>query len=100
MMRAAVYRYDFGPDVPLEEVEASILLALLGTESLHGECEVQLAAPHYLDRERRACIVDATTSLGSHFNRLLLGLLRREFVPTEFNVHVVDSAQKTAPTAA
>ncbi len=37
-----VYRYGFQPCVPLEEVEASLLLALMATESLHGEAQVRL----------------------------------------------------------
>jgi hypothetical protein len=92
-MRAAVYRYDFKPDVPMDEVEASIVLALMATESLHGECDVQLASPHFLDAARHACIVDATTALGGDFNRVLLGFLRREFGQGAFRVHAVDQAR-------
>jgi hypothetical protein len=82
------------------EVEGSIVLALLATESLHGECEVQLTAPHFLDKGRRACIVDATSSVGGDFNRLLLGFLRREFGPLAFRVHILDGSQQSVATAA
>jgi hypothetical protein len=98
-MRAAVYRYDFNNEVPMDEVEASIVLALLGTESLHGECDVQLAAPHYLDRERRTCIVDGSTALGRDFNRLLLGFLRREFGSAAIRIQVVDASRPEATSA-
>ena len=48
-MTKELYRYTFKPDVPLEEVEASLLLAVLATESLHGEAQVRLDAAHFLD---------------------------------------------------
>lgn len=99
-MRAAIFRYDFQPDVPMNEVEASIVLAILATESLHGECNVQLAAPHFLDADHRACIVDATSSVGIDFNRLLLGFLRREFGPLAFRVCAVNQSQQSETVAA
>jgi hypothetical protein len=95
-MRADVYRYEFDSEVPMEEVEASILLALLATESLHGECNVQLIAPHFLDVDRRACVVDASTPVGRDFNHLLLGFLRHEFGATSFRLQTVDSPQPRA----
>jgi hypothetical protein len=95
-MRAAVFRYDFQPEVPLDEVEHTIVLALVATESLHGECNVQLAAPHFLDKDHRACIVDATSAVGVDFNRLLLGFLRREFGSSAFRVQSVDQSVAVA----
>jgi hypothetical protein len=99
-MRAAVFRYDFETNVPMNEVEQTIVLALLATESLHGECNVQLAAPHFLDADHRACIVDATSPIGIDFNRLLLGFLRREFGPLAFRVSAVDQSQQSETVAA
>lgn len=99
-MRAAVFRYDFQPDVPMDEVEQTIVLALLATESLHGECNVQLAAPHFLDVDHRACIVDGTSRVGIDFNRLLLGFLRREFGPLSFRVRTVDQSTQSVTVAA
>ena len=52
-MRSRVFRYQFDNEVPLEEVESSLLLAVLGVESLHGETEVQLNAIHDLDLKKR-----------------------------------------------
>lgn len=54
-MTRELYRYTF----PLEEVEASLLLALWGTQSLHGEAQVRLDATHFLDADRRSCITDS-----------------------------------------
>jgi hypothetical protein len=78
-MTRALYRYTFKPEVPLEEVEASLLLAIFAAESLYGEAAVRLDAGHYLDSDRRACVVDAGTAVGKDLARIFTGFLRREF---------------------
>lgn len=96
-MTRELYRYEFQPDVPLEEVEASLLLAVLATESLHGESQVRLDASHYLDSDRRACVIDAGTPVGRDVNRLFVGFLRREFGEDAFQVARVDSTHQPEP---
>lgn len=96
-MTKELYRYEFPADVPLEEVEASLLLALLGTESLHGEAQVRLDASHFLDSDQRACVIDAGTPVGRDINRLFVGFLRREFGEESFTVTRVDAAPETHP---
>ena len=96
-MTKELYRYEFQPDVPLEEVEASLLLALMASESLHGESQVRLDASHFLDPDRRACLIDAGTLVGRDFNRLFIGFLRREFGEDSFGVARVDSASQPEP---
>ena len=98
-MSAEVYRYEFGPEIPVEDVEASMLLSLLAAESLHGETEVQLAAAHFLDADKRACVVDAGTPVGTDINKLFAGFLRREFGPAAFSVRRLASAS-AVPAAA
>ena len=90
-MTEGVYRYTFAPDTPLEEVEASLLLALLSAESLHGESQVRLDAAQYFDRDRRACVIDAGTPAGRDLNRLFVGYLRREFGDDAFRVERVEA---------
>lgn len=90
------YRYVFQANVPLEEVESSMLLALMATESLHGETQVRLDASHYLDSDRRACVIDASTTVGRDLNRLFLGFLNREFGPDSFQVQHVDTPNHSA----
>lgn len=92
-----VYRYGFQPQVPLEEVEASLLLALMATESLHGEAQVRLDAAHYLDPDQRACVIEAGTPVGRDINRLFVGFLRREFGEDAFQVERVDSVPQHEP---
>jgi hypothetical protein len=91
-MTRELYRYEFTADVPAEEVEASLLLALLAAESLHGESQVRLDAAHAFDPDRHACVIDAGTAVGRDVNRLFVGFLRREFGPDAFRVERIRGA--------
>lgn len=93
-----IYRYIFTADVPMEEIEASLLLAVVATESLHGESQVRLDAAHAIDADKRSCVVDASTAVGRDLNRLFLGFVRREFGEDAFAVERVNAAP--APVAA
>ncbi len=89
-MTKTPYRYSFKHNVSLEEVEASLLLAIMGTESLHGEAQVRLDAAHCFDHDQRACVIDASTPVGRDVNRLFAGFLSREFGADAFEVDRVD----------
>ena len=54
-MTPEVYRTTFAPGVPREDVEASLLLAIWGTQSLHGEVQARLDAAHSLDPRGGCC---------------------------------------------
>jgi hypothetical protein len=91
-MSADRYRYVFAEDVPLEEVEGSLVLAIWATESLYGESQTRLDVSHPLDVAARACIVDAGTAAGRDFNRLFVGFVRREFGEDAFQVERCESS--------
>ena len=95
-MPREIYRYLIEPHVPLAEIEASIVLSLLATESLHGESQVRLDAAHTLDADRRACVIDAQTAVGRDLNRLFVGFLRREFGEDAFTVERVTETREPA----
>jgi hypothetical protein len=97
-MSANIYRYKFAPSVAFEEVESSLVLALMATESLHGESQVRLDAGHATDAFTRTCVIEASTAVGRDLNRLFVGFIRREFGEDAFQVERVDSA--VTPTAA
>jgi hypothetical protein len=88
-MDRVTYRYEFGADVPIAEVEATLVLSLFGVEALHGEVQTRLDAAHDLDREGRALVIDAGTAVGRDLNRLFVGFLRREFGDGAFAVERV-----------
>ena len=85
-MTRDVYRYAFTAEVPVEEVEASLLLAVFATESLHGESQTRLDTAHFFDPTKRACVIDANTAVGRDLNRLFIGFVSREFGPDAFTV--------------
>jgi hypothetical protein len=89
-MNREIYRYLFTPSVPLDEVEATLLLAIWGAESLLGESQVRLDSTHLLNRAKRACAIDAGTPAGRAVNRLFVGFLQREFGGDAFQVRRVE----------
>ncbi|MEX1231114.1 MAG: hypothetical protein WEB58_12790 [Planctomycetaceae bacterium] len=99
-MTKDVYRYEFQPDVPLDEVENSLLLAVMGAEALHGESQTRLDAAHLLDRDKRACVIDASPPVGRDLNRLFIGFLRREFGDDSFRVERIADRPPMAANAA
>jgi hypothetical protein len=95
-MSDELYRYRFQPSVPLKELETTLLLAIMATESLHGQAQVRLDAGHCLDRDRRACVIDAATPVGRDLNRLFVGFALREFGEDAFRVEHVNAAEAAA----
>jgi hypothetical protein len=85
-MTKELYRYAFHPHVPLEEIAASLLLAVWGAVSLHGEDRVAADATHSLDPHRRACVIDAGTPAGRDLNRLFAHFVRRELSADSYRV--------------
>ena len=86
VMDRDIYRYDFSAEVPLGEVEDSLLLAVLVAESLHGRSLVRLDASFCLDEKKQSCVVDAGTEVGRHIARIFTGFLTREFGESAFTV--------------
>ena len=90
-----IYRYAFSEEVFSEDIESSLVLAVMATESIHGESQVRMDAAHYLDAPSRACVIDASTPVGRDLNRLFIGFVRREFGADSFSVHRVDELPTT-----
>ncbi len=85
-MSKTIYRYQFDEKIPLQEVEDSLMLAVLAVECLHGRSLIHLDADFLLDKERRTCVVDASTKIGSHIACIFTGFLSREFGEDNFKV--------------
>jgi hypothetical protein len=80
------YRFTFPEAIDLDEVEATLVLSLMAAESLLGPTAVRLDAPHYLDRDQRACCFEAPGEAGRTLALLFYGFLLREFEPHDFRV--------------
>lgn len=85
-MNREIYRYNFTAGVPFRDVEESLLLAVLATESLHGRSLVRLDASFCLEESSRTCVVDAGTEVGRHIARIFTGFITREFGEEAFRV--------------
>jgi hypothetical protein len=85
-MHRTLYRYQLKDGVPLQDVQETLFLAVLATESLHGGSQVRLDAAFCLDEERRSCVIDADTQVGQDLARIFTGFLRREFGEQAFRV--------------
>jgi hypothetical protein len=97
-MNPNLYRYQFDPTTSIGEVEETLMLAIIATESLHGEGPARLDIGHAFDPVKRACVIDATTAVGRDFNRLFIGFISREFGSASFKVERVgtESPQSVA----
>jgi len=96
-MNRNIYRYTFDANIPHQEIEDSLLLAVMAAESLHGRSPVRLDASFYLDTRRRICVVDSTTEIGQAIARIFNGFLTSEFGEAAFKVERVAEAETTTP---
>lgn len=98
-MSREVYRYVFGHRVPFAEVLATLDLALVAVESLHGESRSRLDARFADDATKRAIVIDASTPVGQALNQVFVGYARREFGEGAFRVGRVDRVPAAAQPA-
>lgn len=89
-MNQTTYRYRFNRDVPLQDVEETLLLGVLAAEGLHGEARVRMDAVYSVDESIRAIIVDASTEVGQDVNAIFTAFLLREFGQDAFQVRRVE----------
>jgi len=101
-MNREIYKYEFSPNLPIQEVERSLALSVLTTESLHGRSQVRMDASFIVDKEKHACVIDADTEVGRDIARIFTGYLTREFGENAFKVKRLSrdsSARLSASTA-
>lgn len=85
-MSQEIYRYTFGPKARMQNVEETLLLAVLAAESLHGQARVRLDASFCLNPEKRTVLIDASSAIGQDLCRIFTGFAIREFGETSFKV--------------
>ena len=73
------YLYSFRQSVPMDEVEDSLLLAALATESLFGRPLMRMEARFRLELKQRVCTIDGSTPIGRALACIFTGFLGREF---------------------
>lgn len=92
-MLSNMYRYEFDSAVAIEEIEATLVLALAAVENLHGASQVRLDAEHAFDAVLRVCVINAATRVGRDLNKLFAGFLTREFGSGGFHVERLGGGQ-------
>jgi len=85
-MTREIYRYVFNPKVPLVEALATLDLALIAVESLHGEARSRMDARFVGCPLTRTLVIDASTHVGHALNQIFVGYIRREFGDAAFTV--------------
>lgn len=100
-MHRTLYRYQLGDTAPFLDVQETLFLAVLATESLHGGSQVRLDASFCLDEDQRSCVIDGGTQVGQDLARIFTGFLRREFGESAFRVgRLVPEAAEPEPAGA
>ncbi len=89
-MTRRVYRFTLDERISPHDVRDSLFLSVFAAEGLHGRTQVLLDAAFCLDKQKRACVVDASTDVGRSIAQIFTGLLAREFGEDAFTVDRID----------
>ena len=98
-MSKTVYRYQFEPDVPLEEAETSLVLAIIAAEALHGQPAVRLSLRYLFGEEKRACVIDGDNEVAHQVVLIFTQFLLRQFGDDAFQVTQPPRERPPAPPA-
>lgn len=98
-MPREVYRYAFEHGVPFAEALATLELALIAVESVHGESRARLDGRFASDPAERVLVIDASTPVGQALNQIFVGYARREFGESAFTVTRCAGEPQTLRTA-
>ena len=85
-MSREIHRYSFKASIPTDEIENTLLLAVLAAEGLHGQSRVRLDATYGFDAQKHACVIDAGSEVGRDICRMFTGFAMREFGEAAFSV--------------
>jgi hypothetical protein len=94
-----IYRYVFDSCIHFPDVVATLDLALIAIESLHGEPRARLDARFTADPVRRTIALDATTPVGQALNQVFVGFAQREFGQQGFTVRRAEPVQADGTAA-
>jgi hypothetical protein len=86
-MNAQTLVFTLSPAVDMPEAEATLALAHMTAESLHGSARLQLEAQVSIDRGRRQLAVHPAGRAGQDLVLILTGFLKREFGASAIQTH-------------
>lgn len=73
------YRFEFDESMPLQDVEATLLLAGFSVEGIYGRARVRLEMSYDMDEAHRAIVVKTPTEVGVAIAQVFTALVQREF---------------------
>jgi hypothetical protein len=80
------FRFVFHADVPLDEVELTLLLATFAAEGLFGIPRVAMECRYELDDAKRTIELKADSEVGVTVAQIFAGLMLKEFGEGSFRV--------------
>lgn len=92
-MQQVIYRFTFDESLSMSDVEATLHLAIVGAESLHGESTVRMDGAYSINEDRRVIVVDGRNEIGRCICQIFTGYLTREFGGDRFSVRAIASAR-------
>ncbi len=95
-MKREVYRFVIDDSISMDEVEATLLLAILAVECLFGESRIRMEAAYSIAKDKHTCVIDATNDVGESICRVFTGYLTREFWDNAFTVRPITEREKCA----
>jgi hypothetical protein len=96
-MSKTVYRYQFEDEVPLDQAEATLIMAIIAAEALHGQAEVRLSMRYLFGDEKHACVIDGDNEVTRQLVLIFTQFLIHEFGEDAFQVTLIskdDRAQR------
>lgn len=99
-MSREVYRYNFNRSVTFKEALATLDLAIIAVQSLHGESRTRMDARFTSDESRCALVIDASTPIGQVLNQVFVGYSQREFGEGSFSVRRCEATGDSASSRA
>ena len=81
-----IYRFQFQRQVPLEKAEATLLLALIAAEALHGQPNVRLSVGYLFGEEKHACVIDGDNEVARQVVLIFMQFLIHEFGEDTFQI--------------
>ena len=85
-MNRLVYKFNFSKDIPVDDIEDSLMVAALAAEALHGRAAMKIDLMFQFNKKSRICVVDAETQVGCDIARILTTFITKGYGESSFDV--------------
>lgn len=98
-MSQTEHRFQFAPEVDLQEAEATLRLSLLAAEGLYGEARVRTDVSYSVEPLRSAIRVEGGAPVADSVSQIYTSLLSHEFGRRAFTVRRQPAGEAAASAA-